>query len=64
MLFNLLPIFIELGFVLIVILSLYPVAFFFITGGSVVVYIVVTGVITEWRAKYFKLMAQKDSEYN
>ena len=57
MLFNLLPIFIELAFVLIVILVLYPIAFFFICGGSVVIYITVTGVITEWRAKYFKVMA-------
>jgi ATP-binding cassette, subfamily B, heavy metal transporter len=64
MLFNLLPIFIELIFVLIVILVLYPVAFFFICGGSVAIYITVTVVITEWRAKYFKSMAMKDSEYN
>lgn len=64
MLFNLLPIFIELIFVLIVILTLYPVAFFFICGGSVAIYILLTVVITEWRAKYFKSMAMKDSEYN
>jgi ABC-type transport system involved in Fe-S cluster assembly fused permease/ATPase subunit len=63
MLFNLLPIFIELVFVLCVILSLYPIAFFIICLGSVVIYVTVTVTITEWRAKYFKTMAQKDTEY-
>jgi len=58
------PIFIELMFVLIVILTIYPVAFFFICLGSVVIYITATGTITEWRAKYFKGQAMKDSEYN
>jgi ATP-binding cassette subfamily B protein len=64
MLFNLTPIFIELIFVLIVILAIYPIAFFFICGCSVVVYVVTTGFLTEWRAKYFKKLALKDTEYN
>jgi len=49
--------FIELTFVLIIILTLYPVAFFVITGGSVVIYVLVTVILTEWRAKYFKSLA-------
>jgi ATP-binding cassette subfamily B protein len=58
------PIFIELIFALTVILIIYPVAFFFICLGSVVIYVTATGTITEWRAKYFKKLALKDSEYN
>lgn len=64
MLFNLVPIFIELIFVLIVILVLYPIAFFIICIGSVIVYVITTVTITEWRARYFKNLALKDTEYN
>jgi ABC-type transport system involved in Fe-S cluster assembly fused permease/ATPase subunit len=58
------PIFVELILVLIVILAIYPVAFFFICTGSVIIYIAATGAMTEWRAKYFKSAAVKDTEYN
>jgi len=63
LLFNLLPIFIELLFVLIIIAVIYPIAFFVICGGSVVIYIFSTVMVTEYRAKYFKRMATKDTEY-
>ena len=63
LLFNLLPIFIELFFALVIIASIYPIGFFFICLGSVIAYIFFTFLVTEWRAKFFKRMATKDSEY-
>jgi ABC-type transport system involved in Fe-S cluster assembly fused permease/ATPase subunit len=62
--FNILPLIIELTFVLVIIFVLYPVIFFTITGVSIVLYITATVTITEWRAKYFKRLAQKDTEYS
>lgn len=62
--FSLLPIILELTFVLGVIYIIYPWEFFAVTFLSVMLYIFVTVCITEWRAKYFKKMAQKDTEYN
>jgi ATP-binding cassette subfamily B protein len=63
-LFNLLPLGLELIFVQIVIATLYPIVFFFITLASIVLYVGATVGITEWRAKHFKRMATKDTEYN
>jgi ATP-binding cassette subfamily B protein len=63
-LFQICPLIVELILVMIIILSLYPVVFFFVVFVSVVTYIVTTIFLTEWRAKYFKSMAQKDTEYN
>jgi ATP-binding cassette, subfamily B, heavy metal transporter len=63
-LFQILPLIVELILVMAIIFTLYPVVFFLVTLGSVVVYIGATVVLTEWRAKYFKSMAQKDTEYN
>lgn len=62
-LFNLFPIILEVFFVAIIVLIYYPVEFFFIVCLSVTLYIVATVVLTEWRAKYFKNMAMKDTEY-
>lgn len=62
-LFNLVPLIFELILVMVVIFKLYPATFFFIILSSVVVYITATICITEWRAKYFKSMATKDTEY-
>jgi ATP-binding cassette subfamily B protein len=63
-LFQIVPLIIELVFVMIIILSLYPWVFFAVTFLSVVIYVAATIYITEWRAKYFKTLAQKDTEYN
>ncbi len=63
-LFMILPLIVELIFVLTILFSLYPVIFFIITELSVVIYVTTTGVVTEWRQKYFKAMAMKDAEYN
>ncbi len=49
--------------VLIVIASLYPIVFFFVTLASVIIYVFATVYLTEWRAKYFKAVAAKDAEY-
>jgi len=59
-----LPIVFELGFVLAVLGYLYPIEFFGTTFGCVVLYIIATVVVTEWRAKYFKTLAVKDTAYN
>ncbi len=59
-----LPLIVELIFVLTILFSLYPVILFIITALSVVIYVTTTGVVTEWRQKYFKAMAMKDAEYN
>lgn len=63
-LFNLLPLVIELIFVMVIISSLYPIIFFIVTFSSVVLYVFTTVMITEWRAKYFKSLATKDAEYS
>jgi ATP-binding cassette subfamily B protein len=63
-LFSIVPLIVELILVMIIILSLYPVVFFCVVFTSVFVYVTLTIVLTEWRAKYFKSMAQKDTEYN
>ena len=63
-LFNIVPIIVEVIMVQIIIASLYPYPFVIITLSSVVLYVAATGILTEWRAKYFKKMATKDTEYN
>jgi len=63
-LFQILPLIVELVLVLTVVFSLYSIVFFAVTASSVVIYVLATGVLTEWRAKYFKSMATKDTEYN
>lgn len=49
---------------MVIISILYPIIFFTVVFTSVFVYVFLTIVLTEWRAKYFKRMAQKDTEYN
>jgi ABC-type transport system involved in Fe-S cluster assembly fused permease/ATPase subunit len=63
-LFQILPLIVELILVLTVMFTLFPVVFFLVTATSVLVYVVATVILTEWRAKYFKSMATKDTEYN
>jgi ABC-type transport system involved in Fe-S cluster assembly fused permease/ATPase subunit len=62
--FNILPIIFELTFVLIIIGTLYAIEFFLATLAAVILYVIVTVVVTEWRARYFKSLAMKDTEYN
>lgn len=63
-LFNIVPIIVEVLMVQVIIAVLYPYPFVIITFSSVIIYVLATGILTEWRAKYFKLMATKDTEYN
>ena len=63
-LFSLFPIILELIFVIAIIGYIYPIDFFAITTTSVFLYILATVCVTEWRAKFFKTMAMKDTEYN
>ncbi len=63
-LFNILPLIIELLLVMTIILVLYPIVFFIVTAVSVVLYVLATVFLTEWRAKYFKASAGKDAEYS
>jgi ATP-binding cassette, subfamily B, heavy metal transporter len=64
MVFQLLPLALELIFVLIIIGFLYPWEFVSIVFASLVLYIALTYFVTEWRAKFFKNMTMKDAEYN
>ncbi|HEY0721149.1 MAG TPA: ABC transporter ATP-binding protein/permease [Gammaproteobacteria bacterium] len=64
MLFSILPTLVELGLVAGILLTKYDVWFTVITVVTVVVYIVLTFLITNWRMKYRQLMNTKDSEAN
>jgi len=55
---------VELIMVMAIIGVLYPWVFLLVTFLSVVIYIAATIQLTEWRAKHFKSMATKDTEYN
>ena len=61
--FNIMPLFLELLFVVIVIAFVFPYWFFLLVLISIVAYILDTYIVTEWRAKYFKSMNQKDNNY-
>lgn len=62
--FNIMPIIFELTFVLAIIGGLYPIEFFGTAFTCVILYVIATVTVTEWRAKYFKTLAMKDTEYN
>lgn len=61
--FTMLPTFLEVGFTVGVIGILYPLKYFWINFGTIILYFVVTIVCTEWRAKYFKKQSQADAAY-
>ena len=61
--FSLLPTFTEIIFIVAAIGVLYGQKFFWIVFGCVTVYMVVTIVVTEWRAKFFKRMSKADAAY-
>ncbi len=52
--FNILPTIFEIIMTLSIISVLFPIQFFIIGGSTIVLYIVSTLCITEWRAKAFK----------
>ena len=63
MLFNILPLIIEICFILGVIASKYNIVFFITNLICFIVYTIITLVITECRAHHFKEQAIKDSLY-
>ena len=58
------PIVLEIVFVIVVIGVLYPFYFCLLVLGTVVIYLLVTVYVTEWRAKHFKAMTKADNEYS
>ena len=61
--FQIVPIFLELILVCLVIGFNYPWYFFVIVLAALAAYLLDTYIMTEWRAKYFKKMNIKDQAY-
>ena len=53
----------DVTLVLIVVAVLFPYMFLLIMSGVILVYVITTFAITEWRAKYFKAMNVADNAY-
>ncbi|WP_438971628.1 ABCB family ABC transporter ATP-binding protein/permease [Methylophaga sp.] len=64
MVFNILPTLVEIGLVCIILLINYESVFALITTGTIVIYIVYTLLVTEWRMRFRRLMNDMDSEAN
>lgn len=64
MLFNILPTLLEIVFVCAILLYRYDVAFALIVLVSVVVYILFTFLITEWRIRFVRRMNESDEQAN
>lgn len=64
LLFNILPVFIELGLVTVILLLTYHPGFAAITVVTMVLYIALTFALTEWRLKFRVEMNRRDSEAN
>jgi len=63
MLFNIAPMIVEIIFIIGTIGYLFPQKYFWLNLGCIVIYLLATVIVTEWRAKYFKLQSKKDAEY-
>lgn len=61
--FNIAPMMIEITFVIATIGTLYPQRYLWLNLGAIVIYLLATILVTEWRAKYFKNMTKRDAEY-
>ena len=64
MLFNILPTLVELLLVSAVLWKLYDASFALVTLGTIVLYIVFTITVTEWRTKYRREMNERDTAAN
>jgi len=64
MLFNIIPTLLEIGLVAGILLVKYRAAFAMITFGTVVIYIIFTLAVTEWRMKFRRTMNEMDSKAN
>lgn len=64
MIFNILPTLVEIGLVCIILLISYDSRFALITTGTILIYIIYTLIVTEWRMRYRRVMNDMDSEAN
>ena len=64
MIFNILPTLVEIGLVTVILLTHYDSIFALITTGTILLYIVYTLVITEWRMRFRRTMNEMDSQAN
>jgi len=62
--FNILPTFLELVFVVGVLLVFYDSIFCCVVVGTVILYVIYSIQITKWRMKYLKAMQDADNEFN
>lgn len=64
MLFNILPTLLEIGLVMLILISQYDIWFFFITLITLLAYIALTLIVTEWRMIFRRTMNDMDSKAN
>lgn len=64
MIFNILPTLVEIGLVCIILLLNYDSIFALIITGTILIYIVYTLLVTEWRMRFRRAMNDMDSEAN
>jgi len=64
MIFNILPTLFEIILVTIILLSQYDSIFALVTTGTIVLYIVYTLIVTEWRMRFRRVMNDMDSKAN
>ncbi|MDH5358381.1 MAG: ABC transporter ATP-binding protein/permease [Gammaproteobacteria bacterium] len=64
MIFNILPTLVEIALVTVILLSQYDSIFALITTGTILLYILYTLIITEWRMRFRRAMNEMDSQAN
>ncbi|HET8731303.1 MAG TPA: ABC transporter ATP-binding protein/permease [Moraxellaceae bacterium] len=64
MLFNILPIFLEIGFITVILVTLYDWRFALVTLTTIVLYVGFTVMVTEWRTSTRRAMNDLDSRAN
>ncbi len=64
MIFNIIPTLVEIALVTVILLRNYDSIFALITTGTILLYIIYTLVITEWRMKFRRKMNEMDSKAN
>jgi ATP-binding cassette, subfamily B, heavy metal transporter len=64
MIFNIVPTIVEIALVSIILLVNYDAIFTFITTGTILLYIIYTLLVTEWRMRFRRAMNEMDSQAN
>ncbi len=64
MIFNIVPTLVEIALVCIILLLNYDAIFALITTGTIILYIIYTLVVTEWRMRFRRAMNEMDSKAN